>query len=258
MRKKQINKEIYYKSFNQDVVTNKNQDYKLKDNYVWINNNIIYRICSKSLYVFAYIVSFFYCRFFLHMKIINNKVLKKYKEQGFFLYANHTQPIGDVFMPAHVCKTKRTYVVVSQANLGIPIIGRILPMLGAIPTANSISGSKKFFEAINVRIKEKKCVVIYPEAHVWPYYTDIRPYETASFKLPINLEVPSFVMTTTYYKRRFGNKPGIKIFVDGPFFSDQKLDKKEQAENLKNKVYECMKKRSEESDYEYIKYIKGE
>lgn len=252
------NKVVYYKSFEQDIVTNKNQDYKIKDNFVWIHKNRIYKFFSKILYVLAYIISFFYCKFFLHMKIENNKIIKQYKKQGYFLYANHTQPIGDVFMPAHVCKNKRTYVVVSPANLGIPVIGKLLPMLGALPISDSISGNKKFLDAIDIRIKEKKCVVIYPEAHVWPYYTDIRPYEIASFKLPINLEVPSFVITTTYYKRKFGNKPGIKIFVDGPFVVNKKLTKKEQAEELKKEVYECMKKRSEESTYEYIKYIKGE
>lgn len=251
MNKKKI---YYYKSYEDDVITNKNQEYKIKSNYKWIHNNIIYEICSNILYGFAYIVSLFYCKFVLHVKIENRKVLKKYNKQGYFVYGNHTQPIGDVFIPAHVCIPKRTYVVVSQANLGINGIGQVLPMLGALPTSNSINDTKKLWKAIEKRIAQKNCVVIYPEAHVWPYYTEIRPFKTTSFKFPITCNVPSFVITTTYYKRRYGKKPGIKVYVDGPFMPDNNINKKDREKKLSEDVYMCMKNRSKNSTYEYVEY----
>lgn len=64
-------------------------------------------------------------------------------------------------------------------------------------------------------------------------------------------------MTTTYYKRKFGKKPGIKVYIDGPFVSDNKLTKKENEEKICQEIYQSMKIRSENSTYEYIKY-KGE
>lgn len=250
------NKTIYYKQYTDDVVTSKNQEYKLKDNYKWIHNNILYSFCSWIVYIFAYIISWFYCKFGLHIKIENRKILNKYKKQGYFLYGNHTQPIGDVFTPAHVCKYKRIYVLASQANLGVAGIGKILPMLGALVVPNNIKQMIMLNKAINKRIEEKKCVVIYPEAHVWPYYTGIRPFPKTAFKFPVTTNSLSFVMTTTYYKRKFGKKPGIRVYVDGPFVPDNTLSKKEREEKLCTQIYECMVERSKNSNYEYIKYKK--
>ena len=254
-RKKQ--KIYYYKSFNDDFIESKNQNYKLREGYKWINDNIWYRMCSKILYCLAYIFGIFYNKFILHVKFENKKILKKYKKQGYFLYGNHTQPIGDIFIPAYACSTKRIYVIVSPANLGVTGIGPLLPMLGALPIPDSIKDTKKLFNSITKRIEQKKCVVIYPEAHVWPYYTKIRPFPSTSFKFPVHCNVPSFCMTTTYYKRKFGKKPGIVVYIDGPFISDNKLTKKENEEKIGKEIYQCMVNRSKNNTYEYIEY-KGE
>lgn len=127
-------------------------------------------------------------------------------------------------------------------------------MLGILPIPNSTKRMKEFFKAIKQRMDEKKCVVIYPEAHVWPYYTKIRPFASTSFKFPVEMEMVSFCMTTTYQKRKWGKKPKITIYVDGPFEIDSNLSKKEKQEKLKNDIYQCMKERSEKSTYEYIEY----
>lgn len=247
---------IYFKTFEDDVVISKNQNYKIKENYKWIHTHPIYKITSCIMYKIASIFGYFYCKINLKIQIENKKVLKNYKKQGYFLYANHTQPVGDVFIPNEICRPKRTYIVVSQANLGIPVIGKLLPMLGALPISSSINNTKKLYDAINKRINEGNCVVIYPEAHVWPYYTKIREFSNTSFKFPVELDKPSFCVTTTYYKK--SKKPGIRIFIDGPFFPDKNLTKKDRAKKLHDDIYYTMKKRAENSNYEYIKYRKEE
>lgn len=251
-----MEKIYYYKTYNDDIVTNANQDYELPEDYAWINNNIFYKIQSKIVYFIAWIFGFFYCKFGLHVKLENRKILRKYKDTGYFVYANHTQILGDVFIPSQVCRTKRIYTVVSPSNLGLKVIGKILPQMGALPIPKSISKMKDFTNAVRHRISQKKCVIIYPEAHVWPYYTKIRPFADTSFKFPIECNVPAFCITTTYYKRKFFKKPGIKVYIDGPFYPNMELNKKERQEELKNAIYNCMNKRSENNNYEYIKYVK--
>ena len=251
-----MRKTYYYNSYKDDVVQSKNQNYNLKEDYKWIKNNIFYKIYSSIIYFFAYIFGIIYCKYILHVKIKNSKILKKYKGQGYFLYGNHTQIIGDVFIPAYVCKSKRIYTIVSRANLGIKGIGKILPSLGALPIPNTITNMKNFKNAIEKRIKEKKCIVIYPEAHVWPYYTKIRPYEKGAFKYPVDLDAPSFSMTTTYYKRKFGKKPGIIVYIDGPVLTNKELNKKENQEKICEEIHKTMENRSKNSTYEYIEYVK--
>lgn len=247
-------KTYYYKSFDDDFIESKNQIYKLQEDYKWINNNICFKIGSKILYFIAYVFGVFYNKFILHMKFENKKILKKYKSAGYFLYGNHTQPLGDIFTPVIACGTKRVYIVASPANLGVAGIGFFLPMLGALPIPDKLKGTKKLYDAIKKRIEQKKCVVIYPEAHVWEYYTKIRPFPSTSFKFPVNCDVPAFCITTTYYKRKFGKKPGIRVYIDGPFISDKQLTKKENEEKICKEIYKCMQNRSKNSTYEYIKY----
>lgn len=246
----------YYKTYEDDFIKSKNQNFKLPDNYVWTKNDICYKIASKILYVLAYIFGLLYCKLFLHVKIKNKKILKKYRKQGYFLYGNHTQEVGDVFIPALVCSPKRIYTIASPANLGIPIIGKLLPFIGILPISEKPLHTKELLKAVKEKIANNNTIVIYPEAHVWPYYTKIRPYPNTSFKFLQDLDVPAFCITTTYQKRRFFNKPKITTYVDGPFLLDKSTTKKEATQKLCNEIYTCMINRSINSNYEYIKYKK--
>lgn len=138
--------------------------------------------------------------------------------------------------------------------MGIPVLGKILPILGILPTPTNVAQTKELYKAVHKRILQKKCVVIYPEAHVWPYYTKIRPFDETAFKFPVDCDCASFSITTTYYKRKNKKKPGIKIYIDGPFLPDSKLNKKEKQNKLYKEIYNCMNDRSNNSNYEYIKY----
>ena len=127
-------------------------------------------------------------------------------------------------------------------------------MLGILPIPDSTKKMKEFIKSVKQRIEENNCIVIYPEAHVWTYYTKVRPFPPTSFKFPVETNSISFCATTTYYKRKFGKRPGITIHIDGPFEVDKNLNKKEAQEKLCNEIYNCMKNRSKESTYEYIEY----
>ncbi len=245
------NKVYTYKDFNDDFFDD-GKTHELPKDYKWIKTDLISKVKSVLVYSLAVLFGSLYCRLFLHIRIKNAKVLRSCKS-GFFLYGNHTQPVGDVFIPALCCFSKRIYTVVSPANFDIPVIGKILFPLGALPIPNSIKGMKDYNSAIAQRIEEKHPIIIYPEAHVWPYYIDIRPFTCVSFKYPEKYNVPTFVMTTTYQKRKIGKKPKMTVYINGPF-SGSGNNAKEKAEDLRNTVFNCMQENSKQSNYEYIKY----
>lgn len=249
---------IYYSSYTDDVVKSHNQSFKLKTNYEWINNSLLFKMASMVIYVLAIVIGYICCKLFFNISYKNRKLLKKCKKDGYFVYANHTQPVGDVVIPALACVGKRVYVIVSQANYGIPVIGKILPELGALPVPDSISQYKKFTEAYKKHIEQGHPVIIYPEAHVWPYYTQIRPFEKTSFRFPAELNKPVYVMTTTYTHRHFLKniikRPKVNVYIDGPFYPDTGAGIKDNQKMLHDRVYEVMKSRSHLSDYEYIRY----
>lgn len=47
-------------------------------------------------------------------------------------------------------------------------------------------------------------------------------------------------------------------YVDGPFYPDGSLSAKQAKETLRNAAFETMEKRSENSDAEYIRYVRAE
>ena len=71
---------------------------------------------------------------------------------------------------------KTNYIIVHPNNVSMPVLGKITPSLGALPIPDELSAYKNFLNAIETRIAEGHSVVVYPEAHIWPYYTKIRNY----------------------------------------------------------------------------------
>ena len=128
-------------------------------------------------------------------------------------------------------------------------------MLGAIPIPTSKYAIKNFLSIIEKRISKKSSITIYPEAHIWPYYTKIRPFKSVSFKYPVNLDKPAFCITNTYQIQGKG-KIRIVSYIDGPFFADKELSKKDQQQDLRDKIYNSMVERSKNNNIEKIKYIK--
>ena len=144
-------------------------------------------------------------------------------------------------------------------NISLKGTGTLVEMLGAIPIPSEIKAMKNFLEIIEEKIKKDNSITIYPEAHIWPYYTKIRPFKAVSFKYPVKLNAPAYCITNTYQSYGKNNKK-IKMvsYVDGPFYPNEALPLKERQQDLRDRVYNKMVERSKNSNVEHIKYIKLE
>lgn len=258
-QKVESRKVIYYKDeLNDEFSTAQIKPIKIDENYKY-KHNIIWDLCSYFIQnVISMPIKVLYSKIKFRIQYVGKEKLKPYKKQGYFIYANHTQAFVDTFIPSVANYPKRNFLIVNPANVSIKFAKTIIEMLGAIPTPDTKTAMKSFLEVIKEKINKKYSITIYPEAHIWPYYTKIRPFKDVSFKYPVELQVPTFSITNTY--QAYGkNKDKIKIvtYIDGPFFPDDNLNKKEKQKNLRNKVYNCMVKRSENSNIEHIKYIKN-
>jgi hypothetical protein len=251
-------KTCYYASFEEDFVESGNQGFCLPADYEWTPNGAGKKVASSFAWFIGLLVAYPFCKLHLHVKFTGTQCLKASGNRGAFVYSNHTQPVGDAFMPALAVFPKRNFTVVSPSNLGIPVLGRVLPALGALPVPESFAGMKKLNAAIGQRIEEGAFVVIYPEAHVWPWFTGIRPFPDTSFAYPVKFGTPAYSMTTTYEKRPGKEKPRAHVFVDGPFWPDRTLGKKEQRADLRDRVRSCMQSRAASSDCAYVEYLPKE
>ena len=141
----------------------------------------------------------------------------------------------------------------------MPVLGNSIQLLGAIPIPNKKDGMRNFLEAIKYHVEKKHSITIYPEAHIWPYYTKIRPFKAVSFKYPVELKKPVYCMTNTYQSFKSFGKDKVKIvtYIDGPFYADDSLKIREQKQKLRDMVYDCMCIRSKNSNVEVVEYRKN-
>ena len=252
-----IPNKIYYSSEDDEVVAFKNKPIKIDENYKYIHKNFFYKLLSWISYrLFATPYAFIKFKLIDHVKFHNAKILKKFKKGGYFVYANHTNQYCDGFCPALICFPKKPHIIVNSSNISIPILGKFTRMWGALPIPNTMQANKNFTNAIENVLKKHNPIVIYPEAHLWPYYTKIRNFSAVSFHYPIKYNKPVFTFTTVYKKKKNNKKPKIEIYVDGPFYVNDKLPQKDAQTALRNVVHNKLKERAQLSNFEFVKYIK--
>ena len=251
-----MRKTIYYEDehndeFSSAVITPK----KIDGGYRYIRN----RFLSAFLYnVIARPLAYLYVKLRYRQKSVGREKLKDFEKTGLYVYGNHTQAGGDPLIPNVFLFPKRVYFIVHPNNVSMPVFGKVMPYLGAIPLPDDLKAYKNFLSAVSQREKEGAAIIIYPEAHIWPYYTRIRDFPDTSFSYPCKTGAPVFCFTNTYQKRRFSKNPRMVTYVDGPFFADESLSSKEQRKLLRDAVYEKMCERSASNTVELIQYIKKE
>ena len=228
-------------------------------NFCYIHRSPVWRVvCFFVYYVVAIPLVWLMAKLILGLKFQNRKAMKDLRKTGCFLYGNHTQVL-DAYIPSLAAFPKRAYIVASPDAVSIPGIKHLVMMLGVLPLPSEIAGYRGLLRAIKTRYHEKACIAIYPEAHIWPYYTGIRPFHDTSFRYPVIENAPVVAMVTTYRKRKglfaLCRRPGMTVTFSEPFSPDRSLPPREAQAALRNKVYDFMCEISGEAEQvEYIRY----
>ncbi len=247
---------IYKDELNDEFADDQIEPIKIDKNYKYLDKSLYYKITAFYWYrIVALPLAILYMKIKFRQKVIGKKKLKKCKE-GAFLFGNHTHNMADAVVPTLISLWKTVYVIVHPNNVSIKYMKKITPKLGAIPLPDDFDATKNFQNCLKQRFNEKQFITIYPEAHIWPYYTFIRPFTDASFRYPVLMNGTTFCFTNTYQKRKFSKHPKMVTYIDGPFFPDTTIPKKEAQLKMRDEIYNTMVERSKMSNVEYIKYIK--
>ena len=249
MKKK---KTVYYDSFDYDPVGGEIEAPSIDGNYQYINKGKFYRLTSTLLYrLVAEPIAFLYTKLVLREKYVYGARLPR---GGYFLFSNHIEPLGDAFSPSISQFPRRVYVVVHPKNLAWGAIAALTPRLGAIPTPTDAVSARAFCNAIRERLSEGAVVTVYPEGHLWPGYTGLRPFEPSAADLPRMLHAPVYTATRVYKKAVVGHRS--VIYIDGPFYPDESLGRREARERLISDVRATMEARLASATAEPVIYKK--
>ncbi len=229
---------------------------ELPEDYEYLNKGFWLKL--RRLIVYHCIiqpVAFIYRKFIKRVKFVDKKKMKGFKKRGVFLYGNHTSMILDAINPSCLAYPRSADVIINADAMSIKGIRWLLKTIGGFPIPEGFHAMSRFNDAIKEAIGKKHWVAIYPEAHIWHYYTKIRPFPSTSFAYPVKCDAPVFSYTMTYHKRKHSKYPKRILYIDGPFFADKTLPFKAAVQKLRDEVYAAMCKRAESSDCEYIKYV---
>ena len=132
---------------------------KIDGDYVYDHTSLFKKFTHFFWYrIVAVPIAFCYLKIHFQHKIVNRKALKAARDTGYFIYGNHTQPVGDAVIPTFVCWPRDAYVIVHPANVSMPFLGKINPSMGAIPLPDTKEASRNFVNVIEKRIRQKKAV----------------------------------------------------------------------------------------------------
>lgn len=241
----------YYDAYTDDFVTSAAQDTMLPANYSWADKPAIpARVVTRL----ARGIGWVYCRLALHQRVVGADKLRNW-HGGAFVYATHTQPVGDVVTPLIVGGGRKMRIVASPANRGVPILGRILEYGGGVMLPTTLHQLGAFQRAIKADIVADDIVTVYPEAHVWPYATMIRPFVPGSLHYPVATSSAVFTATRTYQQRCGRRRPRQTVFIDGPFWPDGTLGRKQQQRVLALQLRATMQWRAAQNNTQcYVDY----
>ncbi len=252
---------IYYKDELNDDFSGFNIQLKpLGEGYRYIRSGWLFKIFEFLFYYGVMIpVVYMLQKIYCHQKFANRKLLKQAKKDGCFIVSNHTQVQSDSYIGPLATWPKKCFIISNPDVLSIRGLRLGMQAYGVIPLGSNLEEKKAFLHCVETRMAEGKAVIVYPEAHVWPYYTGIRPFDYQPFVYLSKQKKPMFVLTNCYQKRRFWKRPQIVTYADGPFYPRQDLSGIEAAKELRDIAYETMCNRAREhSTCEYIQYIKEE
>lgn len=254
MKRKQ--RVIYYRDeLNDEFAGDHIKAKKIDGSYRYIRQSGSDRVAHVFWYhMIAIPLAKAYMKMHFQHRIENRQVLKQANGQAYYMYGNHTHSLGDALIPTLVNRPVDVKTIVHPNNVSMPVLGRITPFLGALPLPDDREALKHFMSSLAYAGQQKECIMIYPEAHIWPYYTKIRPFKDSSFRYPVQQHLPVFCLTNTYQKRKMSHVPQIVTYIDGPFYADEALPVKQQKQMLRDQVYKMMCRRAKENTVERIRY----
>lgn len=227
----------------------------LGESYEYERSGALWKVLHRFIYsVIARPIIFVALKTVWRQRFVNREALKGISG-GYYVYANHTAGAMDAFLP-NIADSRDNSIVVGPDAMSLRGLNSLLYILGAIPMGNSIRQLAEMKRCVLSRVARGETVTIYPEGHIWPYYTDIRDFSDSSFMFPAADRRPVFTFTNCYSKRRLLKYPKVTTYIDVPFFAPEDMSPRSARKYLRDKCYTAMKKRcAEYSLYEYAEYI---
>ena len=157
-----MSKIIYYEDELNDEFSKSSIEPRIIDeNYKYVHKNPLWNLCSFVLQnILSVPIKILYAKIKFRIKYIGKEKIKPYRNEGYFIYGNHTQPFADTFIPSIPMYPKRNFLIVNPVNISLKGTGTLVEMLGAMPIPSNKSAMKNFLNAIKQKINKGYAITI--------------------------------------------------------------------------------------------------
>ena len=183
-------KVLYYSDELNDELAPATIQSRVIDEKFKYKKGLIWNVCSLFIQnVLSMPIKWGYLRIKFRHKFVGKEKLKECKNQGYFMYANHTQPFADTFIPSVADYPKRNFLIVNPVNISLRGTGTLVEMLGAIPIPSDIKAMKNFLATIEEKIKNKELYLPPEELERKMYWEVKKQLEKAGY---VHYEISNF------------------------------------------------------------------
>ena len=96
-------------------------------------------------------------------------------------------------------------------------------------------------------LQKGRIVHFYPEASLWPWYQQLRPFKDGAFHLAVKSNVPVLPMVIKFRKpwwpiSSLRKKPLVTLIIGKPEYPDARKSEKERIEGMREAVANTMEK----------------
>ncbi len=196
--------------------------YRVDTHYRFVNRNIFFRIGSTLLfYLIALPLLDIASKLFFGLRIEGKRNMR-YMKGGAVTVTNHIHML-DSPMVACCLFPRKPFFAALKSNFEIPVIRHLVRLLGGVPIPESPKALHAFMESMRKELEQGHIVHFYPEASLWPWHDELRPFRNGAFQLAVQSNVPIIPMVFTYRKPgalrgKLRKKPLITLKIGEPAY----------------------------------------
>ena len=218
--------------------------YRVDERYRFVNRNIFFRLGSALLfYVIAVPLLDIVARLFFGLKITGKKNMR-YLKGGAVTVTNHVHVL-DSPMVACTLFPRKPFFATLKANFEIPVVRRVVRLLGGVPIPESPKALHAFLEYMRIQLEKGRIVHFYPEASLWPWHEELRPFRNGAFHLAVKSDVPVLPMVFTFREPgklmgKLRKKPLVTLRIGAPEYPAKTGSERSRVLQMRSAVQEAM------------------
>ena len=223
------------------------RDVNLDTQYPYLQKSFWFK-CQRGFLRFCQYTVLPLVMWFRHgLRIHGREKLKQHKalfENGLITISNHVL-MWDFIGIMVALRPRLGFFPAWKTNLEGPN-GPLIRMAGGIPIpTDSMRSMIKFKQAMEEVLDRGSWLHFFPEASMWFYYPDIRPFKKAVFKYAVSFDRPILPITLSFRPRKglwklIGKAPLVDLNIGDPLFHDKTLPTAEAVKKLQQDAYHVM------------------